>query len=63
MNKIQQEIRKLNRKVLSQVETELDVLKGNHPEVEDVINNIYRRLRKNILDTIGDCERAILEDD
>jgi len=61
MSNIQQQIHGLNRKILSLVETELNVLKDNHPSVTDDANGMYKRLRKNILDTIGDCERSTLE--
>jgi len=59
MNKAQQEIKKLNRKVLSRVESELEVLKDNHSGLIKEVDDIYKRLRKGILDDIGDCEREL----
>jgi len=61
MSNIATEIKKLNRKILSHVEIELEVLKEEHPETVSTVNNIFKRLRKNILDTIGECERSALE--
>ena len=62
MTKIQLEIKKLNRKILSQIETELNVLKEQCPSVSNEIDNMFKRLRKNVLDTIGDCERSVGEE-
>lgn len=62
MNKAQQEIKKLNRKVLSRVENELDVLKDGHPDLVKEVESMYKRLRKGILDDIGDCERELNDD-
>jgi len=59
MNKAQQEIKKLNRMILSRVESELEVLKESTPDVSKEVDNIYKRLRKGILDDIGDCEREL----
>jgi len=53
------EIRKLPRKILSRVENEFLVLKDNHPELIRNLDDVYRRLRKGILDDIGDTEREI----
>lgn len=61
MNNISQEIRKLNRKVLSQIETEFNVLKDDYPEAISDMDNAYKRIRKNVLDIIGDCERTVVE--
>lgn len=62
MDKAQCEIKKLNRKILSKVETELCVLKGDYPELTKAVDSVYKRLRKGILDDIGDAERALADD-
>jgi hypothetical protein len=59
MSKVQQKIKKLNRQILSRVETELDVLRTNNSGLTKEIDDMYIRLRKGILDDIGDCEREI----
>lgn len=55
----QSEIKKLNRKILSKVENELLILKENHPSLSKDVDDVYKRLRKGILDDIGDTERLL----
>ncbi len=59
MNKEQQIIRGLNRKIISSMEIELGILKTNFPELTSTIDDSFKRLRKTVLDSVGECERSI----
>lgn len=61
MSREAQEIRRLNRRILSGLETEFAVLKDRYPELVEDLDGSFSRLRKNILDMIGECERTVVE--
>ena len=65
MNRVltEQRLKKLNRTVLSHIEIELGVLKETLPNASRDIDNMFTRLRKNVLDAIGDCKRSILDEE
>jgi hypothetical protein len=58
MNKEQQLIRSLNRKIISSIEIEFSILKTNFPELTSTIDDSFKRLRKTVLDSVGECERS-----
>uniref|UniRef100_A0A6M3IJR4 Uncharacterized protein n=1 Tax=viral metagenome TaxID=1070528 RepID=A0A6M3IJR4_9ZZZZ len=53
------EIKLLPRVILRAVETELISYKVRHPEEQDEITDMYTRLRKTVLDILGDASRKI----
>ena len=53
------EVKMLPRVVLRTIETELVSFKVRHPEEADELTEMYSRLRKNILDILGDAARKI----
>ena len=56
---VQEEIQKLNRKILNKLENEVTVFKDNHPHLQLEVDNMYKRLRKGILDDIGEIQRGL----
>jgi hypothetical protein len=53
------EIKMLPRTILRTIETELVSFKVRHPEEADELTDMYSRLRKNILDILGDTARKV----
>lgn len=53
------QLRRLNYNILRRIEIEFDLLKENDPEKAHEFVNIYTRLRKGILDDIGNTSRSI----
>lgn len=53
------ELRRLNYNILRRIEIEFDLLKENNPETAHEFVNIYTRLRKGILDDIGNLSRSV----
>ena len=59
MEQILNELKVLPRKILRHLENEFEVLVEEKPELKTDLDLMYKRIRKNILDAIGDCRRKI----
>lgn len=68
MNKdeeILKKIRNINKQILRNFETEIEILKEEYPSLIKSLDATFKRTRQHVLDTVGDCERgivALLED-
>jgi hypothetical protein len=51
------QIKALNRQILSNIETEFEVLYKKYPELKSELQDSYARIRKNILDIVGNYSR------
>lgn len=50
-------IKSINKQVLRSLETEMKVLKIEHPSLEKPIDSCYQRMRQHVLNNVGDCVR------
>jgi hypothetical protein len=50
-------IRGINKQVLRSLETEMTVLKHDHPSLKAPIDSCYQRMRQHVLNHVGDCVR------
>ena len=57
------QIKALNRQVLSNIETEFEVLYKKYPELKQELEDSYSRIRKNILDIVGNYSRNLKKND
>lgn len=54
-------VRGLPKKILRSIENEFELMVQDHPELAKQLDNSYKRIRKNVLDHIGDVSRQLDE--
>ena len=54
-------VKRLPRKILRMIENEFEEFKRGNPEIKESVDSMFKRLRGNILDELGDCQRTIEE--
>lgn len=53
------DIKSLPKKILRAIENEFEDLAEEHQDIKDSLDRSFKRIRKNVLDAIGDVVRQI----